>query len=218
MRQYNPARSFRSLLTWLVLLAAAALVLLTAFNPVSWLREGRFTLPIGIHSPLYADYSADLRGMFAPPADLRLLEEALAARQVDANRVINDLLTPVPTITLPAGAILPTLPVSSATATLAPGITATLTWTPTPTLTLSIEWTATSTRTPRATQPGSATRTPGPDDTQEPAPATATREPTFTNTPQPTPTHTPDPTPTRTPTRSGYPPPVTPTATPPAYP
>lgn len=221
MRQYSPARSFRSLLTWLILMAVAALVLLTAFNPATWLRGMRLSLPAGIHSPLYADYSADLRGILVAPADVRLLEEALAAQQANVGEIINDLLTPVPTVTPPAGEIQPTLPVvvvtppeSGPTATLAPGVTPTLTWTPTLTFTPSLTWTATLTRTASATPPGGATRTPGPTATLPPWTPTATFTATLTRTPQPTPTYTPTYTPTRTPTNSGYPPP----ATPPGYP
>lgn len=233
MRQNLPARSFQSLMALLIVLAAGALVLLVIFNPATWLRQLRLSLPAGIHSPLYADYSADLRGMLVAPADLRLLQEALAAQQAQDDTVINDLLTPVPTVTPPAGNVQPTLPVvvvtppdGGPTATLAPGITPVYTWTPTLTLMPTFTWTPTLAWTPSATLPGGVTRTPGPTATLPPWTPTAsltpthTASPTATFTPTRTPTSTPSrtPTPTRTPTvtptNDGYPPP----STPPGYP
>jgi len=231
MRQNLPARSFQSLMALLLVLAVGALVLLVIFNPATWLRQLRLSLPAGIHSPLYADYSADLRGMLVAPADLRLLQEALAAQQAEDDAVINDLLTPVPTVTPPAGNVQPTLPVvvvtppeSGPTATLPAGILPTEAWTPTLTLTPQFTWTATLTRTPTATLPGGVTRTPGPTATLPPWTPTASLTPTrtvsptatYTLTPTSTPSRTPTPTrtPTATSTNDGYPPP----STPPGYP
>ena len=229
MRQNFPARSFQSLMALLLVLAVGALVLLVIFNPATWLRQLRLSLPAGIHSPLYADYSADLRGMLVAPADLRLLQEALTAQQAEDDTVINDLLTPVPTVTPPAGNVPPTLPVvlvtppeGGPTATLPAGITPTEAWTPTLTLTPQFTWTATLTRTPTATLPGGVTRTPGPTATLPPWTPTASLSPTRTASPTatvtPTPTSTSTRTPTATPTNDGYPPPSTPPSTPPGYP
>ena len=224
MRQNFPARSFQSLMALLLVLAVGALVLLVIFNPATWLRQLRLSLPAGIHSPLYADYSADLRGMLVAPADLRLLQEALTAQQAEDDTVINDLLTPVPTVnvqpTLPVVVVTP--PEGSPTATLPAGITPTEDWTPTLTLTPQFTWTATLTRTPTATLPGGVTRTPGPTATLLPWTPTASLSPTRTASPTatvtPTPTSTSTRTPTATPTNDGYPPPSTPPSTPPGYP
>ncbi len=216
-------------MTLLILLAAGALVILILFNPAGWLRQMRLSLPAGIHSPLYADYSADLRGMLVAPAEMRLLQEALQAQQAEEDAILNDLLTPVPTVTPPVGGVQPTLPVvvvtppdGGPTATLAPGITPVYTLTPTLTLMPTFTWTPTLSRTASATLPGGFTRTPGPTATLPPWTPTASPTPTratsstatITPTRTASPTLTPTRTPTTTPTNGGYPPP----ATPPGYP
>lgn len=225
MRQNKTAQSFNSLLTLLGILAGIVMVLSLAFNPENWLRQMRLSLPVGIHSPLYADYSADLHGMLAAPAEIRLLEEALREQHTDPTRVFEDLLTPVPTITprpdilQPSQTAVGATATGAPTATLLPGITPTLTWTPT--LTQTFEWLQ-PTFTPTAY--GWSTSTPG-------ATATRTSQPTATRTSQPTATRTPAPTqtsqpptatlrPTATSTSGSYPPPATPKPTlpPTAYP
>lgn len=223
MRQINPARSFYVLLALLAMLAGVILLVSIVLNSAGWLGRMRLSLPVGIHSPLSADYSADLRGVFVAPAEMRLLEEALRDQHAtDPAGVIADLLTPVPTVTPRLEDLLPlTGTPAGPTATLLPGVTPTLTWTPT--LTLTFEWTPTAT--------DWRTRTPGPTPTRTPtertsptktAQFTPTHQPTYTHTVQPSATHTPYPTPTRTPqptpTSGSYPPPVTAVPTTPAYP
>jgi hypothetical protein len=246
MRPNNSSRSFYSLLTLLFVLAGVVLLLSILLNPESWLRQTRLSLAPGIHSPLFSDYSADLRGALAAPAEMRLLEEALIAQQVDPSEVIEELLTPVPSVTprpdgsqptqpaaietTPAG---PTATLAGFTSTLAPGVTPSLTLTPTetliaiftqtaqatPTSTATVHYTSTPGPTTTSTPRSSATSGPGPTATWTPTPTpTRTRTPTQTATRTPTATPTRTFTPTRTPTSGSYPPPVTPQPTLPGYP
>lgn len=214
MRQNNPERSFYSLLTLLAVLAGIVLLLSIFFSPENWLRQTRLSLSPGIHSPLFSDYSADLHGVLAAPAEMRLLEEALIAQQVDPSGVVAGLLTPVPTVTprpdgeqLTQTALVATTAVVSTdtptgpTATLPPGVTPSPT--ATPTLTAVLTQTARPSATLTAT--GLYTRTPGPSATPTIRPSdTSVVGPTATLAPTQTPSHTPTGTisPTHTPTRT----------------
>lgn len=211
MRQSNPARAFYALLTLLAVLAGIVLLASLILNSDGWLRRMRQSLSVGIHSPLYADYSADLRGVLMAPVEMNLLEDTLRDQQTDPEKAIDDLLTPVPTITPQFGTIYPTA-TGQPTATLAFGITPTLTWTPT--FTVTNDW----------AQPTATTGALWPTNTARPATQSPTHTAAPTNPPPPTPTPIPQPTATHVPqptaTSGSYPPPVvnTPVPTEPAYP
>jgi hypothetical protein len=113
--QLDPAKPFSRELWWSRLTVARlpfwALILIILFGGgvlvygLNWLflgTTGRHQLPFAIHSPLYADYSADDRVSFAPPG-INLLVEALFGRvgsvQDAEQTVIDQLKTPVPSVT-----------------------------------------------------------------------------------------------------------------------
>lgn len=184
-------------------------------------------VPIGLHSILRADYSADAHGALIPVVKINLIQEAIHDEYEGSNTsgrfegVVDSLITPVPTV-------LAGFPTS----------------TPTPTAT-KIEATSLPTRTPQPTHTPSPTRTNTPTPTQTPtvtAPARTsdpTREPARTSKPDkdPEPTETPRATqkrtedpkptqppptkePTKSPTKDPYPPPppADPTEPPDPYP
>ncbi len=184
--------------------------LLWFINPAR-VSAGFQILPISLRSPLNADYSADPRSQIRlRPLQLDIIEEAIQDRQISANaeEILVELSTPVPTITLLPGAF---------TATALPSLIPTGTFTeevpqstPTtqPSFTLTVTVTLTETRQPTVTFPvlPSSTSTvfvPTLPPTQGP---TNTSVPP-TRTPVP-PTNTSIP-PTPTPQPTAYPPPAT---------
>lgn len=179
-------------------------------------------LPVHIHSVLTADYSQDPRGQPIAQVQLNLIYEFL--RDLTTNRgsasgddpderyaeVIEELLTPVPTVTPMPGATV-FVPTAQPGASQTPALTAEFTATLLPTEQASLTPTVTATLWPSPTPTGTlvyptATNPPpGPTRTRPPA-ATSTRPPPT----QPPPTATPRPTqppPTQPPPTEPYPPP-----------
>ncbi len=197
---------------WFALLAvpmALGLAALWFFPP--WLFEPRVRLiPLALYPERLADYRAEPRLAAVPGVSLSLIRQALQDRQpqAQAEAVLRQLDTPIPTATANRPLGLPATPTASpATPTSLPGITMTPTvpaLTPTPTMTLTMVF-ATPTLSPTAEVSPTAdqrpTRTPKP--TQTPLP-TETPRPTFTPLP-PSPTPRPP-----SATAPAYPPPATP--------
>lgn len=197
---------------WFALLAVLMVLGLAAlwfFPP--WLFEPRVRLiPLALYPGQQADYRAEPRLAAIPGISLSLIRQALQDRQpqAQAETVLRQLDTPIPTATVNRPPVLPTTPMAPpAAATSLPGVTMTptvpvLTPTPTPTLTIAL---STATLSPTAEVSPTAdqrpTRTPKP--TQTPPP-TETPRPTLTSLP-PSPTPRPP-----SATAPAYPPPATP--------
>lgn len=110
-RTETPIPSFWRMLVLLVLAAGMALIAWLLFNPNRTRALGATELPIAMHSGLTANYSADLRAYVVPAVRLDLVEEALsdaAAREEQVDEVLQNLQTPVPTVTPQVVIILPT--------------------------------------------------------------------------------------------------------------
>jgi hypothetical protein len=191
---------------FLLLLAASLMGLYAYLFSPNWFQTAGL-MPVALHSPLRADYSADLRGMRPISLNLGLISDAARDQAAQENDPLPELIallqTPVPTMTSFLAATPVGQPTVSATAT--PAKEETLPWTPTSTkwvtLTLTFTVTPSSTNTPRP-----PTATLKPTETRE------VRPPTSTPTKVP-PTATPV-TPTSTnPPPTGYPPPETPEPT-----
>jgi len=114
----------RSTRSWLLLLAGLVFLSLLALG---WLAAfgnalPRLTrLPVGLHSDLRADYSADARTML-PPLNARIIEDALRDQALFETPVAIQriLFSPVPSVTPLPGAIFPTPTEPVPTATLSP--------------------------------------------------------------------------------------------------
>ena len=189
-------------------------------------------LPVHLHSILAADYSQDPRGQPVAQINLSIIYDLLRDLSADRNNpgdaspderysnVIDQLLTPVPTITAMPGTIVfvptakpqttdSTTATTDSPATLTPtqhptgtlATTATIGPTSTPTYILTF---VTATHRPPTQQPPMPTNTRPPAITQTATPPTqAPTQPLLTATPRPSQ----PPTPSRTPTRQPYPPP-----------
>jgi hypothetical protein len=227
--QLDPAKPLSGELWWSRLTVARlpfwALILVILFGGgvlvfgLNWLflgATGRHQLPFAIHSPLYADYSADDRVSFAPPG-INLLVEALFGRvgsvQDAEQTVIDQLKTPVPSVTpllsggrstSPAATTTIVGPVSGSRTPTARGTSGELT----PSMSPSPSTTQTRTRTASSTARVTATST------QQPGmpPATPSARPTAVETSPVEPTSIP-PQPTIPPPMPTVPPPQ-PTAPP----
>jgi hypothetical protein len=193
---------------FLLLLAASLLGLYAYLFSPDWFQTAGL-MPVALHSPLRADYSADLRGMRPISLNLELISDAARDQAAQEDDPLPELIallqTPVPTLT----SFLAATPTGQ---TAAPGTaTSTQPWTPTstrsvtPTLTFTVTPSPTKTlRLPTATL--TFTRT------QKAIPPTATKVPPTAIPVTPTPTRPPLPTPTISPP-TGYPPPETPEPT-----
>lgn len=188
-REQNPWTSYLGLTAILGLVIMA--VVIFALGGLS-----RTVVNAVLHSPLRADYSADPRHARQPAISLGILEELQRddvpatgepAAQVIAT-ILNQLQTPIPTITpfmpTPAGGLTGT-PVLSPTAsqTLPPGVTPTLTFTLNPdfTLTFTLTPSLTTTLPPAVTPTITVTRRPSITPTRMRTPTrTATWLPGFT--------------------------------------
>lgn len=212
---------------WLILFAAMLLLSvlclgLSLFYPAWWSSDSSRMIPVALHSVLRADYSADAFAAALPPVSLGLIANALQDQALEsspeaADRVLEGLRTPVPTVTpffsstpvrlTPTSYILATWtqPPPKPTATQA-DFTPVTTATPTATFTIRPSYTPS----PTPVTPVAPTKTPVPP-TNTPIPPTNTPVPP-TNTPV-LPTSTPIP-----PTQPPYPPPATTTAPPPTQP
>jgi hypothetical protein len=216
----QPGRSRATLQTWVLLGLSAffsilALLLSVLKGPnLPW-------LPVHIHSVLTADYSQDPQGQPIAQVQLNLIYEFL--KDLTSNRgqangddpderyaeVIEELLTPVPTVTPMPGATV-FVPTAQPGASQTPALPAEFTATLLPTELASLTHTATTTLLPSPTSTGTlvyptATNPiPSPTRTRPPA-ATSTQLPPT----QPAPTATPSPT---------QPPPTQPPPTEPPYP
>jgi len=229
VRETSVERRERS--RWLILFAAMLLLSvlclgLSLFYPAWWSSDSSRMIPVALHSVLRADYSADAFAAALPPVSVGLIANALQDQALEsgpeaADRVLEGLRTPVPTITpffsstpggpTPTSVFLATwtLPPPQPTATLA-GFTPAATATPTTTLMIGPSYTPS----PTQVEPTSPSKTPAPP-TNTPAPPTNTPKPSPTRTPVP-PTNTPIP-PTNTlipPTQPPYPPPPATTSSP----
>ena len=212
----GPSRSRR--VYWgsvfLLLLTASLLGLYAYLFSPNWFQTAGL-MPVALHSPLRADYSADLRGMRPISLSLGLIGDAARDQGAQENDPLPELIallqTPVPTSPSFVAATATRQPAVSATATPASASSATPAWTPTSTRTFTLTFTATSsvTNTPRpptATQNPTSTKealTPTPLPTKA-TPTSAPVTPTATRTPLPTLTNLPP---------TGYPPPDTPVPT-----
>lgn len=230
--QYNSVNRLAVLL--LIMLAFSGLVFLL-LTPGRLVIRGIQSLSISLHSDLQADYSPDLHAIPLAPVDLSLVSEALEDRNafstpVDIFSVLNTpipLVTPPPAAAMPTFVLFPTLPGPGPSATFAantpvftPTGTATPTGSATPTGTLIPTLTRTPTSagglptlTPTAPPSLTPTLTNAPTSTQAgyPAQPTATQQPTSTSA---YPIHTPNP--NQSPTNPPAATPITPEPT--AYP
>jgi hypothetical protein len=168
-------------------------------------------IPLGLHSALLSDYSADPRGTRVAPVSLDVITDTISDQASTATpapgsaaTVIGGLQTPVPTVTPPPGATaipITSLPPTGA-ATDIPGLPPTAIG---PTNTPVVIGTPTGTQAPATSAPTAtvrATRTSiAPTST---LPPTDTRPPPPTDTPPPPPTDTLPPPPSDTP--CAYPP------------
>lgn len=126
--------------------------------------SGPQVLAISLRSPLFADYSADLRSILRlPPLALRIIEDSIRDRQItqDSQEILRQLLTPVPTVTPglgTPGGVPPTLVIFTRTATASvptqPGGTAVFTPTATQSPTSTVSLANTVVVLPSRTQPG----------------------------------------------------------------
>ena len=187
-------------------------------------------LPVNIHSVLAADYSQDphghpfgevnfsvIRDFIAEMADRTTLTGTANTDQRYEN-IVNDMRTPVPTVTpMPGGTVfLPTArPTGSTTPSLPTGESSTAEPTQRPSATPTLPGTGTATLASPTVVMAGPTATSRPP-TQPPAP-TRTRRPAATNTSAPPPTQVPTQTLPPTP-RPTQPPPPTPKPTKPPYP
>ncbi|MEN4041427.1 MAG: hypothetical protein ROW39_03705 [Anaerolineaceae bacterium] len=226
----------RIFVVWLpaVMVLGMVIVLL---NPAFAQSETNRPLHEPVQSERSADYSSPADRGMVPQISLLSLKDFLGER-LPAGEVnnqfeafLNNLQTPVPTVTPRVVALVPVTGLLDATATfqLVPTVTATI-W-PLPTVTLTLTGTPTATIPPRRvmltwtptpdspphipptrTRTRTATATLTPTNTATPTPTnTATPTPTYTATATPTPTRTATATPTRTATAT---PTYTATATP----
>ena len=209
----SPSRSRR--MYWgsifLLLLAASLLGLYAYLFSPNWLRTAGL-MPVALHSPLRADYSADLRGMRPISFSLGLIGDAARDQAVQENDPLPGLIallqTPVPiadSFIVPTMTAQPAIPATTAPTQEEPPPPAS---SPTPPWTPTSTFTATSSMTNTLRPP---TATLYPTDTREVLPPTSmptrlppTAAPTSTRTPLPTPTNLPP---------TGYPPPQTPLPT-----
>lgn len=104
MKRTNEAHtpSFWRMMILLVLAAGLALIAWLLFNPNRTNALGATELPVSLHSGLVANYSADLREYVVPAVRMELVEEALAdaaAQEEQVSEVLQNLETPVPTVT-----------------------------------------------------------------------------------------------------------------------
>ncbi len=198
-----------------LLLLIASLLSLGAylFSPTWFVTAG--AMPVALHSPLRADYSADLTALRPAALGLALVGEAardLAARAADPLPELSILLqTPVPTATPFGPGLSPTdrpLPTGTAAPTAQePTVPFTPTWTATrftPTFTPTPTPSATASRTPdgTSTRPTRTAVIASPTPTLTPPPPTATSPAAPTRTPTSAPA-------TPTPQPTSYPPPAT---------
>lgn len=200
---------------FLLLLTASLLGLYAFLFSPDWLQTAGL-MPIALHSPLRADYSADLRGMRPISLSLGLIGDAARDQAAQENDPLPELIallqTPVPTSASLTAAPATAQPAALATITPTvredtppPASSPTLSWTPTLTFSVTPSITntpprATATRNPTSTK---EVLTPTPLPTKVP-PSTTPVTPTSTRTPLPTPTNPPP---------TGYPPPDTPEPT-----
>ncbi|MDT8898597.1 hypothetical protein QYE77_09975 [Thermanaerothrix sp. 4228-RoL] len=197
-RSWSRERFWFALLAVLMALGLAALW----FIP-PWRFEPQVHLiPLALAPVRQADYHAEPHLAAIPAVSLDLIRQALQERQpqAQAEAVLRQLETPIPTATANRPLVLPATPTASSW----PGITTmpvTLTLTSTPTVTQTMAL-PTSTFSPTAEV--SPTADPRPTRTPQPPPPTATPLPTSTPLP-PSPTPRPP-----TATAPAYPPPATP--------
>ena len=187
---------------FLLLLAASLLGLYAYLFSPNWFQTAGL-MPVALHSPLRADYSADLRGMRPISLNLGLISDAARDQAAQENDPLPELIallqTPVPTVTSFLAETPTRQPAVTATAT--PAKEETLPWTPTSTRSVTLTFTASPSRTNTRRPP---TVTPTFTPTERALIPTLTKAPPTAIPVIPTSTNLPP---------TGYPPPETPEPT-----